>query len=394
MADATTRLVSRDPAIDDAWTYLAAIVRGSDDAIVGKTLDGIITSWNPAAERIFGYSADEVIGQSITVIVPVDRRGEEADVLARLRRGETIDHFETVRIAKDGRAVDISLTVSPIRDAGGRIIGASKIARDITEAKRADAARQAAEAEVRRLNEELEKRVTSRTAELLAVNAELEAFCYSVAHDLRSPLRHMTSFITLLERRAAATLDNQARRYVRIVGESARRLSSLIEDLLEFSRAGRSELRRVSVNLDDVVKQVLSTLGPESEGRRIAWDIASLPTVVGDPTMLSSVFTNLLGNALKFTRPRLDTFITIGAIASRADDVVVFVRDNGVGFDMRYVDRLFGLFQRLHHDDEFEGTGIGLAMARRILHRHEGRIWAESELGEGATFFVSLPRSA
>lgn len=394
MRDATAPFVSHQPTLGEASTYLAAIIRDSDDAIVSKTLDGVVTSWNPAAERIFGYSEAEVIGQLVTIIIPADRRDEEADVLARLRRGETIEHFETVRVAKDGSFVDISLTVSPIRDANGHIIGASKIARDITQAKRVETARQAAEAEIRRLNEDLEKRVASRTAELLAVNAELEAFCYSVAHDLRSPLRHMASFIALLERRAAATLDSQARRYVRIVSESAARLSVLIDDLLEFSRAGRSELRRVPVDLDAVVKSVLSTLGPEADGRRIVWDIASLPIVVGDPTMLRSVFTNLIANALKFTRPKSETCITIGTVASRADDSVIFVRDNGVGFDMRYSDRLFGLFQRLHHDDDFEGTGIGLAMVRRILHRHGGRAWAESEVGEGATFFVALPRTA
>lgn len=246
-----------------------------------------------------------------------------------------------------------------------------RVGRDITEAKRAESARRGAEAEVRRLNEELEKRVALRTAELTAVNAELEAFCYSVAHDLRSALRHMTSFITLLERRAAATLDSQARRYVRVVSESAERLSGLIDDRLEFSRAGRSELRRLRVDVHDTVKNVLAILGPDAEGRDIVWDIGPLSTVMGDPTMLRSVFTNLIGNALKFTRPRPRKRIAIRSLATPGPDVVMFVRDNGVGCDMRYVERLFGALAagfEMYLSKPIEPERLGYAIEALLAH--------------------------
>lgn len=363
---------------------LAAIVESSDDAIIGKTLEGIITSWNAGAERIYGYATGEIVGRSIRMLTLPDRPDELPSILERLRRGESIDHYETVRLRKDGRRINVSLTMSSVRSSAGEITGASVIARDITE-------RVQAENEIRRLNADLERRVADRTAQLEAANKELEAFSYSVSHDLRAPLRHISGFVSLLERNVGAAVDEKGRHYFKVISESAREMGQLIDDLLVFSRMGRGELHQAPVNLDSLVRTVIQDLHLETEGRTIAWEIASLPQIEGDSAMLKQVMANLIGNAVKYTRTREQACIRVGA--SQSDqETVVCVQDNGVGFDMHYVDKLFGVFQRLHDGSEFEGTGIGLANVRRIIHRHGGRTWAEGAPGAGATFYFSLPR--
>jgi signal transduction histidine kinase len=239
--------------------------------------------------------------------------------------------------------------------------------------------------------ERLEWRVEQRTAELATVNKELEAFSYSVSHDLRAPLRHIDGYVGLLEKHARTVLDERNRRYLSTISESAQRMSKLIDDLLAFSRTGRSEMRLARVRLDDLVEEVLKGLEEETDGRDIAWERESLPSVYGDASMLRQVLVNLISNALKYTRTRAQTQITVGSTKGRQGETVVFVRDNGVGFDMEYADKLFGVFQRLHHEDEFEGTGIGLASVRRIVQRHGGRTWAQGSVDGGATFYFSLP---
>lgn len=243
------------------------------------------------------------------------------------------------------------------------------------------------------LHRELEARVQSRTAALQEANRELEAFSYSVSHDLRAPLRHIGGFATMLEKHAGPTLDEKGRRYVTVILQSTARMGQLIDDLLDFSRHGRAELRTDNVPLDGLVEAVRAGLQSETDGRVVEWQIAPLPAVRGDPALLRQVFLNLLGNAVKYTRRREVARIEIGVQARTAEESVVFVRDNGAGFDMRYVDKLFGVFQRLHHENEFEGTGVGLATVRRIVQRHGGRVWAEGSLDEGATFFVALPNA-
>ena len=365
---------------------LVLIVESSDDAIIAKTLEGTILTWNDGAKRLYGYTADEAVGSSISILVPPERSDELPQVLAQIRDGKRISRFETTRIRKDGRRVQISLTISPLKDAQGNIFGACTIARDITERKRA-------EEEIRQLNQELERRVANRTAQLEAANKDLESFAYSVSHDLRAPLRQIDGFVGLLEKSAAAALDRESRHYMATISESANRMGTLIDNLLSFSRMGRQEMSRMAFDLGVLVREVVRELGQETKGRSIRWHVADLPAVTGDRAMLRQVLVNLLSNALKFTRPRQQAEITVGRLPGKEDEAVVFVRDNGVGFDAQYADKLFGVFQRLHKTDEFEGTGIGLANVRRIVGRHGGRTWAEGAPDGGATFYFSLPQT-
>ena len=247
--------------------------------------------------------------------------------------------------------------------------------------------------ELRRINETLEQRVLARTAELDSTNKELEAFSYSVAHDLRAPLRHMDGFIRLLKKHSWASLDERNQRYLGIISDSARQMGLLIDDLLAFSRVGRAELQLLPVSLQQLVQEAMQELREETQGRNIAWKISQLPEVMADRSMMRLVMINLLANAVKFTGKRERAEIEVGASSNEADGIVVFVRDNGVGFDMEYADKLFGVFQRLHPAEEYEGTGIGLANVQRIIHRHKGRTWARGDVDQGATFYFSLPKA-
>lgn len=232
-----------------------------------------------------------------------------------------------------------------------------------------------------------------RRGELLeAANKELEAFTYSVSHDLRAPLRHIDGYAALLRKSAEQSLSDKAVRYLQTISDSAKQMGQLIDDLLVFSRMGRQEMLHTTVNLDQLIKNILSDLRLDLQGRAISWTIAALPDVQGDPAMLRQVFMNLIANAVKFTSTRPNATIQIGVERSNSTEIVLFVRDDGVGFDMQYASKLFGVFQRLHRADEFEGTGIGLANVRRIVHRHGGQTWAEGVPDKGATFYVLLPR--
>jgi light-regulated signal transduction histidine kinase (bacteriophytochrome) len=239
-------------------------------------------------------------------------------------------------------------------------------------------------------NAALEKRIRERTAELESANKELEAFSYSVSHDLRAPLRHVDGFAGLLASSTESTFSEQDRHCLDRIIASAKQMNQLIDDLLEFSRTGRAEMRRVEVNLDSLLENVMENIQPEIEGRHIVWKKHPLPTVQADPPMLRQVFSNLLLNAIKYTRPRDPAEIEIG-YESKPGEVIVYVRDNGVGFDMEYANKLFGVFQRLHAQEAFEGTGIGLANVRRIIARHGGHTWADGKVNGGATFYFSLP---
>ena len=489
---------------------LAAIVESSDDAIVGKDLQGRITSWNHGAEVIYGYTAEEMVGHSIFRLVPPERQAEEHAILAQIGRGQRVEHLETLRQTKDGRLIHVSVTSSPIKDATGRIVGASKVARDITRQKAAEAElkallreisdlktaldehaivaitdpqgkithvndkfcaiakypreellgrdhriinsglhskefirdlwttiaggkvwhgeirnrardqsfywvdttivpflnedgrprqyvairtditeRKRAEAEILQLNAELEERVARRTAELEAANRELEAFSYSISHDLRAPLRAINGFAEIVLEDFSPQLPAEARGYLERIRNGGRRMGELIDDLLAFARLSRQSLNRRPVDLNRLAREALEELQPLVAGRQLELRLGELPVCHGDPVLLKQVCINLLSNAVKYTRDRRPAIVEFGH-EQAAGEAVYFVADNGVGFDMQYAHKLFGVFQRLHRVDEFEGTGVGLAIVQRIVHRHGGRVWARAELDRGATFYFTL----
>ena len=494
----------------EGCSMLAAIVTSSNDAIVGKDLQGRVVTWNSGAERMMGYSAAEMIGQSVTRLLAPDRPHEEEQILEQVARGLT-RHYETVRISKSGSPVEVSLTVSPIRDADGKVIGVSSIARDITERKRAEGElrdrrarlsgiiesamdavisideqqritifnqaaermfrcaadealgqpldrfiparfrqahhqhvdefgrtgatsramghlrplaglrangeefpieasishaeigtqqiytvilrditeRQRAQEQIQQLNAELEQRVVERTAQLTEANKEMESFTYSVAHDLRAPLRHIDAFSNILREEFEETLPMEAQHYLQNIRESARKMGRLVDDLLKLARVSRQELRRERTRLDELVAEVVADLKPETAGREMEWHIDPLPAVECDPGLIKQVYVNLLSNAVKYTRPRQVAVIEVGC-GKAEGETALFVRDNGVGFSMQYVDKLFGVFQRFHRADEFEGTGVGLATVDRIVRRHGGHIWANAAVDRGATFFFTV----
>jgi PAS domain S-box-containing protein len=502
---------------------LISVVESSDDAIVSKSLDGTVLSWNHGAERIYGYTAAEILGKPIALLSLPERRDEVRELLDAIGRGNRIEHFETERVRKNGQRIFVSLTLSPIRDSANNIVGASVIGRDITQHMVAKQILQASEeryralafvptqmlwttnprgealddapqvraftgltedeirgqrwtaalhpddrditarlwetavktleyykteyrlrrcdgeyrwmevrgvpvfdkggevrewvgtcediterkialAEIRRLNDELERRVIERTVEWQAANKELEAFAYSVAHDLRAPLRAIAGFSKILTEEYATQLPEQAQHYLEVVANNASQMGKLIDGLLAFSRLERQILRKESIEPAELVYRALEELAEERKAREVEIDIGTLPSCLGDRLLLKQVFVNLLSNALKYTRGREGARIEVGATTLEqmrerhtgarrtdgADRTVYYVRDNGAGFDMRHVGKLFRVFQRLHGPEEYEGTGVGLANVQRIVQRHGGIVWAEGAPGSGATFYFTL----
>jgi len=463
--------------------YLAAIVEYSQDAIISKSLDGTIRSWNKGGEKMFGYTAKQAIGRHISLIAPPGYETEEKDILDKINRNEIIENYETIRCKKGGEQFYVSLTVSPLKDQEGRIIGVSKIARDITVRKKFEAAliqanktlllqnlekeKRAAEltianAELVFQNEEKEKRAAElviankelafqnlekekraaelviankelafqnlekekraaeltianrelifqneekgkRAAELVTanrdliisgeqveeVNTELESFSYSVSHDLRAPLRGIHGYTKMLKANFETQADPEANRLMDCIMNNAKKMGQLIDDLLTFSRIGRKELVKGNLRMDSIVTNICNELKNEMGDRVIEFHIGDLLPAHADGISIRQVWLNLISNAIKYSGLKEKAFIEIGS-EIKGDEIIYHIKDNGAGFDMRYANKLFGVFQRLHSDEEFEGTGVGLALVRRIITKHGGRTWAEGKIDKGAIFYFTL----
>jgi PAS domain S-box-containing protein len=361
-------------------TQQAGLLNLTHDTIIVRDMRFIITYWNRGAQELYGWTPEEAIGKPSDELLQTSFPASSDAVREELLRTGRWEG-EVTRTKADGSEVVVASRWSLQRDERQRAVAIMETSNDITDHKRR-------EDQIYGLNQELAKRST----ELEAINKELEAFAYSVSHDLRAPLRHMAGYTELLQKRASSVLDEKGHRYMAMMLESAKRMGSLIDDLLAFSRIGRTETRKTLVSLDQLLKEAIAEIRLETEGRKIAWKIGALPELLGDRSMLRLLLVNLVSNAVKFTRTRSLAEIEIGSDNGQPGEVVVFIRDNGVGFDMKYVDKLFGVFQRLHSSDAFEGTGIGLATVQRIIHRHGGRVWADSILDQGTTFYFSVPK--
>lgn len=365
--------------------HLATAVEQSGDSVVITDTDGNIQYVNPAFEQITGYTSEEVIGKNPRLLK--DGKTEEnyyRNLWATITRGDQwTGNFTNSK--KDGTLYQEEATISPVRDNTGTIVSYVAVKRDVTERVRA-------EEEIRQLNEELEQRVADRTAQLQAANKELEAFSYSVSHDLRAPLRHINGFSQALLEDYTDQLDEVGKQYLREVRNASQEMAQLIDDVLQLARVTRSEMRREEVNLSDLARSVIRDLTKRDAARDVAVEISEGLRSQGDKRLLRIVLDNLLGNAWKFTSRSEHAAITFSS-ERRNGDTWFYVRDNGAGFDMTYANKLFRAFQRLHSSDQFEGTGIGLATVQRIVNRHGGQLRAEGELNQGATFYFTLVNS-
>jgi PAS domain S-box-containing protein len=353
---------------------LAAVVESSDDAIIGKTLDGVITTWNHGAEKVFGYPVSEAVGKPMQMLVPPERANEEADILARVERGESVEHFETVRVRKDGKGIDVSVTISPIRDSSGAIVGVSKVARDISERKRA------------------EQRLADKVEELARSNRDLEQFAYAASHDLQEPLRMVASYTQLLAERYGGKLDENADKFLGYAREGALRMQVLIRDLLTFSRVVQAGVPRKNVDCDVALEEALQSLTAAIEESGTVVTHTALPNVWADQTQIVQVFQNLIGNAIKFHNGAPPQ-CAVSAEKSGCN-WLFSVSDNGIGIAPEYAENIFVVFQRLHARTEYPGNGIGLAICKKIIEHYGGTIWVESKVGEGSTFKFTLPAAA
>jgi len=348
--------------------------------------NGTVLSVNLSGAEQLGYTAQELVGQSVLSVFYSDDQKSVLELLSRcLEYPGQIFQREFRKVCKNGSILWTRESARTVPDADGSLV-IFIVYEDITE-------RKLVELEIKRLNKELEQRILERTAQLEATNTELEAFTYSVSHDLRAPLRHIAGFTDLLNKNASSNLDERNHRYLMMISESVKKMGDLIEDLLAFSQLGRSAMQKTKISLERLVQEVLHDFGEETDGRNILWKIDLLPEVYADLSMLRVVLVNLVSNAVKFTSTRSQAEIEIGCTSGKENEIVVFVRDNGVGLDMKYAHKLFNVFQRLHHADKFEGIGIGLATVRRIIHRQGGQTWAEGSIDGGATFYFSLPKS-
>lgn len=386
----------REHEISDLEERFHKLVETANDAIVSIDSCGNVISWNNGAEATFGYSAEEMSGKELTLIIPERFREAHTKGMSKLLStgvakliGKTI---EFIGLRRDGVEFPIELSLTSWKTKAGTFF--TGIIRDITERKKA-------EAEISKLNLELRR----HSDELEAANRELESFSYSVSHDLRAPLRAIDGFSKALFEDYKDNIDDEGKRLLQVVRDNTRRMGLLIEDILAFSRVGRKDIEIFNINMEGLAREVCNELISSAGKRTVRIEIKAMPPALGDRSMIRQVFANLISNALKFTAKRADAVIEAGSMAAdsgpgtvssgRDKDIdkqnIYYLKDNGVGFDMHYSDRLFGVFQRLHSSEEFEGTGIGLAIVKRIISKHGGSVWAEGRPGEGATFYFKLP---
>lgn len=379
-------------ALEAQTVMLQTVLDSMVEGLVATDKQGKFILWNPAARKIMGLGPTDLpstewranlrlfLPDTVTPIQP----GETP--LERTLRGEAGTTEIFLRHAGLNQGIWLDATGSPLIDKDGMMRGAVVAFRDITR-------RKTDELEIRKLNEDLEERIAKRTEQLAAANHELEAFSYSVSHDLRVPLRHIAGFSRILVNNFGPVMAVEAREYLQLIEDAVRRMGLLVEDLLNLAKLGQQSLKLCRTELNAIVDAVISILEPECEGREVEWRIAKLPALDCDPILMGQVFQNLLGNALKYSRNRPRAVIEVDSTQQPGKPPVIFVRDNGAGFNRKYADKLFGVFQRFHTNSEFEGTGVGLATVLRIIRKHGGTIWAESEVDHGATFYFALQKT-
>jgi PAS domain S-box-containing protein len=376
------REVSEQKRVEE---MLRLTVEAAPNAMVMADEQGKIVLVNSQTEKLFGYPREELLGEQVDILVPHKYRRKHPDYRSKFMQEPAARAMGAGRdlhgLRKDGFEFPVEIGLNPINTEQGTWVLSAIV--DITERKRA-------EEEIQRLNQDLEHRVDQRTRELTAANAELEAFSYTVSHDLRAPLRQIAGFSGILAEEHSSELSPEFRRYLQMVQDGAQHMGLLIDDLLNLARIGRQLVSRRLTPLNGLVQAAIEHLNPKGLDREIEWRVDDLGHVECDPALIRLVFVNLISNAIKYTRHRERAVIQVGQTTINRERVI-FVRDNGAGFDMEYAEKLFGVFQRLHKAKDFEGTGVGLATVQRIIHKHGGRVWAEAEVDQGATFRFTIP---